>query len=191
MKLSGVTDLAGNKLAWPVTWSFTVADFGASDTTACISGLHMMTEFAQYDATNVSQDTALFLKVSSSRIAPVEAFASSSDTSTFIKLCIKPPTGGADTETATSLAAKLALAVASNEPDLMAYSSYADLDASLVAYKALIWLKSAKECSFSFVLLHRFIQPFGRVPLLPAPRVLPLNLVPPCSFARLVFDQKV
>ncbi len=52
--VNGVKDTAGNIIAWPVMWTFTVADFGASSATVYVSGLLLSTTYASFQSSQIA-----------------------------------------------------------------------------------------------------------------------------------------
>ncbi len=110
--VSGIADYAGNFVSWPVTWSFAVADYGASSASARVTGLLLNTSYAAFQAKNdelasVHQAIAALLSVPLGRIINVQAVAALGGNATAVSFVITPPAAG-DTKTAVAAAQDLA-----------------------------------------------------------------------------------
>ncbi len=110
--LDGVADQAGNAVLWPITWSFAVADYGASSASVRVSGLLLDTTFAAFQAksgelASIRQDLATFLSIPVERITNVQAVSASGGNITAVSFVIAAPGAG---DATTSVAAARALA---------------------------------------------------------------------------------
>ncbi len=118
--LKNISDASGNMLRWPVTWNFTIGDYGPLTSSIAISGVKLSTTHAFYVTQSGQSETlrvqiARFLSVPSSRIANVVAL-DGYDKKTSISFVIKPPTNQtADTQAASALATKFIAAVGAIE----------------------------------------------------------------------------
>jgi hypothetical protein len=117
--LSGVADYAGNSVSWPITWSFAVADYGASSTSVRVSGVVLNTTYAAFQAksnelANIRQDLATLLSVSLDRITNVQAVGALGGNVTAVSFIIGP----GSTKTAVAAAQDLAKQLIKASPGL-------------------------------------------------------------------------
>ncbi len=110
--LSGVADHVGNAVMWPITWSFTVADYGANAASVRISGLVLDTTYAAFQAKSdelakIRQDLATFLSIPLARITNVQAIGALGGNVTAVSFVITAP-GAGDSKTAVAAAQALA-----------------------------------------------------------------------------------
>ena len=110
--VSGIADYAGNFVPWPVTWSFAVADYGASSTSARVSGLLLNTSYAAFQAKNdevasIRQAIAQLLSIPLDRIINVQAVGALGGNATSVSFVVTAP---AESNTKTALAAAQDLA---------------------------------------------------------------------------------
>ena len=120
MVASGVADHAGNAVPWPVTWSFTVADYGASSASVRVSGLVLNTTYASFQAksgelANIRQDLATFLSIPIERITNVQAVGALGGNATAVSFVIAAP-GAGDSKTAVTAAQDVAKECAKSKP---------------------------------------------------------------------------
>ena len=120
--VSNVADLAGNMLSWPVIWSFTVADYGASEASVRVSGLVLSTAYAAFQGKigelgKNQQDLAILLGVPLARIININAYSALGGNVTALSFVIAAP-GGGDTKTAVAAAQVLAQKLAQATPGL-------------------------------------------------------------------------
>jgi hypothetical protein len=118
--LSGIADYAGNIVSWPVSWSFTVADYGASSASVRVSGLLLDTTYAAFQAKSgeldkIQQDLATFLSIPLVRITNVQAAAALGGNITAVSFVIAAPASG-DTKTAVAAAQDVAKECAKADP---------------------------------------------------------------------------
>ncbi len=120
--VSNVADLAGNRLSWPVIWSFPVADYGASTASVRVSGLVLGTTYAAFQAktgelAKIQQDLATLMGVPLARITSVAAYSALDGNVTAVSFVIAAP-GAGDTKTAVTAAQVLARRLAQAAPGL-------------------------------------------------------------------------
>jgi hypothetical protein len=114
--LSNVSDIYGNYIMSPVTWSFAVADFGTTNASAYVVGARLSTSYATFltkqgEASAIQTQLAAYFGVAANRITSVSAFKTM-DALTAFTFIIKPSSTSSDTKTATWLANKFAKDVA-------------------------------------------------------------------------------
>ncbi len=120
--MDGVEDQAGNAVPWPITWSFAVADYGASSASVRLSGLLLNTTYVAFQAKSgelakIQQDIATFLSIPLARITNVQAAAALGGNLTAVSFVINAP-GAGDTKTAVAAAQALAKEWAKTSPVL-------------------------------------------------------------------------
>ncbi len=114
--LIGIADYAGNTVPWPITWSFPVADYGASSTSVRLSGLLLNTTYAAFQAKSdelakIRQDLATFLSVSLDRITNVQAAGALGGNATVVSFVIGPGSSKTAVAAAQALAKECAKAI--------------------------------------------------------------------------------
>lgn len=129
--LNSVSDLYGNYLMMPVTWSFTIADFGPESATAYIVGARLSTPIATFRAKtgelkDIQTQLAAYFGVAPSRIFDVNAFRTP-DSLTALTFIIRPPSSTADTKTATILASKFSKDASNASSAASPFASYSSL----------------------------------------------------------------
>ena len=112
--LTGVKDLAGNTISWPVAWTFAVADYGAASASVAVSGLVFSSDVSANSAAVISE-LETFLSASG-RISGLVATASGGKSSASFVI-----TSG--TPSAVTKARDLATAVASITASSSPFSS--------------------------------------------------------------------
>jgi hypothetical protein len=110
--LSNVSDIYGDYIMSPVTWSFTLADFGAESASVYVAGARLSTLHATFltrtnEATNIQNQLALYFGVSALRIKGVHVLKTVDALAAFT-FVITPSTSSNDTKTATWLANRFA-----------------------------------------------------------------------------------
>ena len=101
MTLTGVTDLAGNAISAPLTWSFVMQNFQAMQTSVQLSGIQLNIPFS-YNLTipgnpllaNVTATVAQFLQISPSRLQNFMFSAGPSGTTLVSVTVLSPSTSG-------------------------------------------------------------------------------------------------
>ena len=122
ISLDGIEDHAGNAVSWPITWSFAVADYGASSASVRVSGLLLNTTYAAFqvksgELAKLQQDLATFLFIPVARITNVQAAAALGGNLTAVSFVIDAPAVG-DPKTAVAAAQDLAKEWAKTSPAL-------------------------------------------------------------------------
>ncbi len=120
MVLDGVADAAGNVVPWPITWSFSVADYGASSTFVHVSGLLLETPYATFQAKidellNVRQDIATFLSIPVERITKIKSASGLGGNITALSFVIAAP-AASDSKTSAAAAQELAVECIKADP---------------------------------------------------------------------------
>ncbi len=120
--LSDVADLASTYVAWPIMWSFAIADYGANLASVRVSGLLLNTTYAAFQAKSgelakIQQDIATFLSIPLARITNVQAAAALGGNLTAVSFVIDAPAFG-DPKTAVAAAQDLAKEWAKPSPVL-------------------------------------------------------------------------
>ncbi len=135
--LTGVKDLAGNSIPWPITWGFTLGAFNPAGASVAINGLVLSTAYSGFSALDdVKTQLAAYFGVSAARIGSLTAYQTDAG-KTGLAFTILPPL---DSETppvtATALANKLIVSV-SGIGATSDFSSYAALSALVTSD---VWL---------------------------------------------------
>jgi hypothetical protein len=110
--LSNVSDIYGNYIMTPVTWSFTMANFGPANSSVYVAGARLSTTHATFptdgsETSRIQSQLALYFGVSATRIRSVSAFRTA-DALTAFTFIIAPSTFSNDTQPATWLANRFA-----------------------------------------------------------------------------------
>ena len=92
--LSNVSDTSGNFILEPVTWSFTIGDFGVDESSVLVSGIRLSTSYSAFlsqtdELSRIQSNLLTYLNVASYRISDVSAFEAS-DKTTAIQFVISP-----------------------------------------------------------------------------------------------------
>ncbi len=110
--VGGIADDAGNTVPWPISWSFVVADYGASLASVHLSGLLFNTTYEAFlaksnEIAHLRQDLSSYLSIPVERIGNVQAVGALGGNITAVSLVITAP-GAGDTKTAMAAAQDLA-----------------------------------------------------------------------------------
>jgi hypothetical protein len=158
--LTGVKDLAGNSIPWPITWGFTLAAFDPAGASVAINGLVLSTAYSGFSALDdVKTQLAAYFDVSAARIGGLTAYQTDAG-KTGLAFKILPP---AESEspppesenppvTATALAHKLIVSVSGigASSDFSNYAALSDLVASdvcLIEASALVFFEHSSNHS--------------------------------------------
>jgi hypothetical protein len=123
--VSNVADLAGNMLAWPVIWSFPVADYGADDASVRVSGYMLFLPYTQYEQNEGSSwfinSLVMSAYVPPDRFTSVTAYSALDGQATVFSFTITPlssgePIVGVPPQTAVTAAQTLARSFSSSYP---------------------------------------------------------------------------
>ncbi len=123
--MRGVADKAGNKAQGSISWSFTVADFGASAASVHVTGLLLNASSSSVNTaalTAIKTDLATLLGVADTRLTNLQISNTwiGGVSMTSLELTI----AASSSKTATSLAQQLAETVENLAPGSNALSSY-------------------------------------------------------------------
>ena len=153
MAVTGVKDLAGNSIPWPVTWRFSLGAFNPVGASVAINGLVLSTAYSEFSALDdVKTQLAAYFGVSAARIGSLTAYQTDAG-KTGLGFTILPPL---DSETppvtATALANKLIVSVSgigasSDFSNYAALSALVASDVCLIDASALVFFEHSSNHS--------------------------------------------